>query len=252
MRLAGNGETRGAESPDASPEGAGGAGATCWWAPWVAMGCFGSAGSKQSTEGAGSAGGSGGAAGGGGSSGTDDTKSQKRRSDAITKQLQKDKQVYRATHRLLLLGAGESGKSTIVKQMRILHDADGFTKEERRQKIDDIKKNIRDAILTITGAMSTMTPPVQLEKPENQVRVDYIQDVASSEYLVGREGGTVELICFALQILTLTIPPSSTSIRRSCGRTGAYSRRLSDRTNINLLTAPNSEFDRKGRRRGGC
>lgn len=149
------------------------------------MGCFGSAGSKQSTEGgsgAGGAGGSGSGGAGGASGGSDDTKSQKRRSDAITKQLQKDKQVYRATHRLLLLGAGESGKSTIVKQMRILHDADGFTKEERRQKIEDIKKNIRDAILTITGAMSTLTPPIQLEKPENQVRVDYIQDVASSEY----------------------------------------------------------------------
>lgn len=33
---------------------------------------------------------------------------------------------------------------------------------------------------TITGAMSTLTPPIPLEHPENQVRVDYIQDVASS------------------------------------------------------------------------
>lgn len=55
-------------------------------------------------------------------------------------------QVYRATHRLLLLGAGESGKSTIVKQMRILH-VNGFSDTERKQKIEDIKKNIRDAIL---------------------------------------------------------------------------------------------------------
>lgn len=94
------------------------------------MGCFGSAGSKQTET----------------SSNSEDTKSQKRRSDAITKQLQKDKQVYRATHRLLLLGAGESGKSTIVKQMRILH-VNGFSDTERKQKIEDIKKNIRDAIL---------------------------------------------------------------------------------------------------------
>lgn len=116
------------------------------------MGCFGSASSKQAD-----------------SSSSDDSKSQKRRSDAITKQLQKDKQVsqntfifaikhrqwhdithrsqvYRATHRLLLLGAGESGKSTIVKQMRILH-VNGFSDTERKQKIEDIKKNIRDAIL---------------------------------------------------------------------------------------------------------
>ncbi|XP_003694639.1 guanine nucleotide-binding protein G(s) subunit alpha-like [Apis florea] len=122
------------------------------------MGCFGSQSSKASQ---------------------DDSKNQKRRSDAITRQLQKDKQLYRATHRLLLLGAGESGKSTIVKQMRILH-VDGFSEAEKRQKIEDIKKNIRDAILTITGAMSTLTPPVALEDPANQSKVDYIQEVSNS------------------------------------------------------------------------
>ncbi|KAK9872533.1 hypothetical protein WA026_017998 [Henosepilachna vigintioctopunctata] len=35
--------------------------------------------------------------------------------------------------------------------------------------------------ITITGAMSTLTPPVQLEKPENQVRVDWIQDCATGQ-----------------------------------------------------------------------
>lgn len=81
--LARNGDPRGTtESPDNSPEGGGG-GSTCWW-PFAAMGCFGSASSKQNQ---GTAGG-----GGGGDSGEDKV-SQKKRSDAITKQLQKDKQV---------------------------------------------------------------------------------------------------------------------------------------------------------------
>ena len=109
----------------------------------------------------------------------EEDKKRKEANKRIEKQIQKDKQVYRATHRLLLLGAGESGKSTIVKQMRILH-VNGFTEEEKKQKIEDIKKNIRDAILTITGAMSTLIPSVQLEHQEDQWRVDYIQDVASS------------------------------------------------------------------------
>lgn len=109
----------------------------------------------------------------------EEDKKRKEANKRIEKQIQKDKQVYRATHRLLLLGAGESGKSTIVKQMRILH-VNGFSEEEKRQKIEDIKKNIRDAILTITGAMSTLIPSVQLEHQEDQWRVDYIQDVASS------------------------------------------------------------------------
>ncbi|KAK3086545.1 hypothetical protein FSP39_020016 [Pinctada imbricata] len=113
-----------------------------------------------------------------GGTGDEDDKKAREANKRIERQLQKDKQLYRATHRLLLLGAGESGKSTIVKQMRILH-VNGFGPDERKQKIEDIKKNIRDAILTITGAMSTLNPPVPLENPENQSRVDYMQDVAS-------------------------------------------------------------------------
>ncbi|XP_075911082.1 guanine nucleotide-binding protein G(s) subunit alpha [Petromyzon marinus] len=106
-----------------------------------------------------------------------DEKAQREANKKIEKQLQKDKQLYRATHRLLLLGAGESGKSTIVKQMRILH-VNGFNADEKKQKIQDIKKNIRDAIVAITGAMCTLTPPVPLANPANHLRVEYVQNVA--------------------------------------------------------------------------
>uniref|UniRef100_A0A673A6U2 Guanine nucleotide-binding protein G(s) subunit alpha n=1 Tax=Sphaeramia orbicularis TaxID=375764 RepID=A0A673A6U2_9TELE len=69
--------------------------------------------------------------------------------------------------------AGESGKSTIVKQMRILH-VNGFNAEEKKQKIHDIKNNIKEAIETIVAAMSTLTPPCQLASPANQSRIDYV------------------------------------------------------------------------------
>ena len=49
---------------------------------------------------------------------------------------------------LVKVGAGESGKSTIVKQMKILH-VDGFNDDEKTKKITDIKRNLRDAMISI-------------------------------------------------------------------------------------------------------
>ena len=78
----------------------------------------------------------------------DDIKRQNLVNRAIEKDLAKHNKDYKKTHRLLLLGAGESGKSTIVKQMRILH-VDGFSPEEKREKTKEIKRNMRDGMLSI-------------------------------------------------------------------------------------------------------
>ncbi|KAK5850332.1 hypothetical protein PBY51_014590 [Eleginops maclovinus] len=106
-----------------------------------------------------------------------DEKAKREANKKIEKQLQRERQAYKATHRLLLLGAGESGKSTIVKQMRILH-VNGFNAEEKQQKIQDIRKNVKDAMVTIVSAMSTLTPPIPLGNPGNQFRLDYIRGIA--------------------------------------------------------------------------
>ncbi|XP_010767382.1 guanine nucleotide-binding protein G(s) subunit alpha, partial [Notothenia coriiceps] len=81
---------------------------------------------------------------------------------------------------LFLSGAGESGKSTIVKQMRILH-VNGFNAEEKKQKIHDIKNNIKEAIETIVTAMSTLAPPVQLACPQNQYRIEYVLNLVTQK-----------------------------------------------------------------------
>uniref|UniRef100_A0A6Q2XGU7 Guanine nucleotide-binding protein G(Olf) subunit alpha n=1 Tax=Esox lucius TaxID=8010 RepID=A0A6Q2XGU7_ESOLU len=91
--------------------------------------------------------------------------------------LKEQKREYHQTLRLLLLGAGESGKSTIVKQMRILH-VNGFNAEEKKQKVLDIRKNVKDAIVTVVSAMSTLIPPVPIGNPANQSRIDYIKSIA--------------------------------------------------------------------------
>ncbi|KAJ8374937.1 hypothetical protein SKAU_G00055170 [Synaphobranchus kaupii] len=104
-------------------------------------------------------------------------KEAKKVSKKIDIVLKAQKRAYKQTHRLLLLGAGESGKSTIVKQMRILH-VNGFNAEEKKHKIQDIRKNVKDAIVTIVSAMSTLIPPVPLANQENQFRTEYIRSIA--------------------------------------------------------------------------
>ena len=47
-----------------------------------------------------------------------------------------------------MLGCGEAGKSTFIKQMRIIHSA-GFPEEEKKEQKKDIANNIASAILTL-------------------------------------------------------------------------------------------------------
>lgn len=56
----------------------------------------------------------------------------KRINDAIEQRLRTNKQNEKNQVKLLLLGAGESGKSTVLKQMKLLHKG-GFTQQERMQ-----------------------------------------------------------------------------------------------------------------------
>jgi guanine nucleotide-binding protein G(s) subunit alpha len=106
----------------------------------------------------------------------DEERQRKKQHKKIEDDLVKDRRKYKATQRLLLLGAGESGKSTIVKQMRILH-VNGYNKEERLQKFEDIKRNIRDAILTICDAMEKLH--ISLENEDLRPQLDWIIDNAS-------------------------------------------------------------------------
>lgn len=71
---------------------------------------------------------------------------KKQKSHEIDKQLAKGKKEFVNTHRLLLLGAGESGKSTIMKQMQLIH-IDKFSDTVRKQRRDDIRNNLVDAIV---------------------------------------------------------------------------------------------------------
>merc|ERR1712156_691929 len=57
--------------------------------------------------------------------------------------------------KLLLLGAGESGKSTIVKQMKIIHES-GFTSEDFKQYRPVGYSNTIQSLVAILRAMPNL------------------------------------------------------------------------------------------------
>ena len=80
------------------------------------------------------------------------------RSRQIGRELRRDFSREKEVVKLLLLGAGESGKSTIVKQMKLLHpvnerDDVGFTEEERAEARLAIFANVLDSAVALLEAM---------------------------------------------------------------------------------------------------
>lgn len=64
---------------------------------------------------------------------------------------------------MYILGAGESGKSTVLKQMKLLY-AQGFSKSEKEEWRAIIFQNLQGAFKVILDAMDELTIPFQNEK----------------------------------------------------------------------------------------
>lgn len=75
-----------------------------------------------------------------------------RRNMEIEKMIRKDKKNQARQVKILLLGAGESGKSTILKQMRIIY-SEGFHMEERKEVRQVIFSNMIVAFKIIAEEM---------------------------------------------------------------------------------------------------
>ncbi|CAB4475151.1 unnamed protein product [Rhizophagus irregularis] len=80
----------------------------------------------------------------------------KRINEEIESQLRRDKLKMRNEIKMLLLGAGESGKSTILKQMKLIHDG-GYSPEERESFKEIIFSNTVQSMRVILEAMETMS-----------------------------------------------------------------------------------------------
>lgn len=77
------------------------------------------------------------------------------RNNEIEKKLSEDKKTMERTVKLLLLGSGESGKSTFIKQLKIISGED-YQETDRRSYVPVIRSNVLEAIRSILAAMNTL------------------------------------------------------------------------------------------------
>lgn len=80
------------------------------------------------------------------------------RSKDIDKKLNKERLTFRRTVRVLLLGAGESGKSTFLKQMRIIHGQE-FDEEQVHEFRIVIYNNVLKGMRVLIDARQKLSIP---------------------------------------------------------------------------------------------
>jgi GTPase SAR1 family protein len=105
---------------------------------------------------------------------SDEAKEQKRINQEIEKQLRKDRRDARRELKLLLLGTGESGKSTFIKQMRIIHGA-GYSDDDKRSFIKLVYQNIFMAMNSMIRAMESLKIPYR--DPSNEENSKLVKQV---------------------------------------------------------------------------
>lgn len=93
------------------------------------------------------------------------TKDEKN-SAAIDRQIEEDARRLKKECKILLLGSGESGKTTVVKQMKIIHQQ-GYSLEERIMFRSTIYKNVLDGAKAICEAIEKLE--IQLQNPDAPV-----------------------------------------------------------------------------------
>lgn len=117
------------------------------------------------------------------------------RSDELDRQIQTWAKEEENTVKILLLGAAESGKSTLVKQMKIIHN-EGFTVEELLSFKPAVLDNLVSSMKYVLTGMGLLR--INLENPKNRV---YAQVVLTCNNSLDLNKNMLPDIGHALKIL---------------------------------------------------
>ncbi|KAF8457425.1 guanine nucleotide-binding protein subunit alpha [Terfezia claveryi] len=101
-------------------------------------------------------------------------KEGKQRNEEIDNQLKKDRLMQRNEIKMLLLGAGESGKSTILKQMKLIHEG-SYSRDERESFKEIIFSNTVQSMRVILEAMESLEVPLGDQRHEYHVQTIFMQ-----------------------------------------------------------------------------
>ena len=87
-------------------------------------------------------------------------------------------------HHILILGCGEAGKSTFIKQMQIIH-SDGLGNEsKRKEKMGTIVDNIMEAILTLIREMSFVQKEDLYETEEYSDALERLENISQTNFTI--------------------------------------------------------------------
>ncbi|KAK5998366.1 Guanine nucleotide-binding protein alpha-3 subunit [Cladobotryum mycophilum] len=168
---------------------------------------------------------------GGCMSSSNDEVEQKKKSQAIDRQLEEDSKRLRKECKILLLGSGESGKSTIVKQMKIIH-LKGYSEDELYNYRPTVFKNLVECAKAIITAMQQFD--IELQEEENKMYAAFLMEYQAESgpqaHIDPRVGDAVQAVCFFQEAMRIVAPdylPNEMDVLRARTKTtGIYETRF--------------------------
>ncbi|XP_052348613.1 guanine nucleotide-binding protein subunit alpha-13-like [Oncorhynchus keta] len=138
---------------------------------------------------------------------------QLRKSKEIDKSLSRDKTYAERLVKILLLGAGESGKSTFLKQMRIIHGQD-FDQQDREEFRATIYSNVIKGMRVLVDAREKLHIP--WGSPDNQVHGDNVMSFDTRSVMMAN--GQVETSVFLKYLPSIQVLWADSGIQQAYDR----------------------------------